>query len=746
MNCYDRFRRRDSLTDLHDAVLKDSITQLERGLMSGVPPDIIDHAGQTALYYACKRGYTKLVEVLLKYGARHDVVDMNGQSPLWIAAKGGHETTVHILLKHGALSDQYANDRTTPLYQASYMGHFKCVLYLTEYDASVLLAKDSGASPIFVAARNGYHRIVKRLLRKGADPYQLQIDKRTPLQTALLYNRTRCVRLLLRKGKESTYTSDMYGWSPLHFSAKNGRMKAARVLFHHIYRNKGEKGLIEMRNTTDWVGNTALHIAIINQHIEFAQYLILKGFDVHQANNFNWTPFLLAIAIGAQNLVSNIMNTQDSSAHMVRGRDIAEQYRQYTILSLLNCSSAETFDLSETCSLPSDYLKPLLSLDRIGLIHYTAEEDVIRSEVETYVRELMHRVEEMNPLFRNHIICSGSYYEGTRVGQPDEFDFMINLTEIERLCKFEEHDNDPAGFGRLRPLTSNQSGKALESYMEPVTQCISSEKVRNKFYQCLTSVRAKVINEKSLSLFKHLKLEWTSGDKRCGTAIYAQWYGIQYASLKIKVDVIPCVTVHGWPRTSITVCPLAEPEFHTIARSTEPDKTYLWRISTSRAEIEYFQKVGVERKNAYVCLKILRGLIPFTCKIAELTYNADELLTSYMLKTEFFHEVARQQKTYRWHESQLIYRVLNILTRLLQDLGVGFIKSYYIKNYNVLDRDESGKLRSFEIQYVQSIVQEVKNKMKTHNSLRTLRRRKTISTGEHERTPSLRNRALSSIM
>ena len=33
--------------------------------------------------------------------------------------------------------------------------------------------------------------------------------------------------------------------------------------------------------------------------------------------------------------------------------------------------------------------------------------------------------------FRSTIIRSGSYYEGTRVGLPDEFDYMINLTEIE---------------------------------------------------------------------------------------------------------------------------------------------------------------------------------------------------------------------------------------------------------------------------------------------------------------------------
>jgi hypothetical protein len=50
------------------------------------------------------------------------------------------------------------------------------------------------------------------------------------------------------------------------------------------------------------------------------------------------------------------------------------------------------------------------------------------NEVEGYVKELVSYVGKLNPLFNNNIIQSGSYYEGTRVGLPDEFDYMINLT------------------------------------------------------------------------------------------------------------------------------------------------------------------------------------------------------------------------------------------------------------------------------------------------------------------------------
>ncbi|CAF4684338.1 unnamed protein product, partial [Didymodactylos carnosus] len=80
-------------------------------------------------------------------------------------------------------------------------------------------------------------------------------------------------------------------------------------------------------------------------------------------------------------------------------------------------------------------------------------------------------------------------------------------------------------------------------------------------------------------------MQWTSADKRCGTAIHAEWCGCQYAHLTIKIDVIPCITVPGWPSSANIPCPVDILNFHVIARSTKSDLTYLWRISTTAAEV-----------------------------------------------------------------------------------------------------------------------------------------------------------------
>ncbi|CAF3927332.1 unnamed protein product [Rotaria sp. Silwood1] len=352
----------------------------------------------------------------------------------------------------------------------------------------------------------------------------------------------------------------------------------------------------------------------------------------------------------------------------------------------------------------------------------------MRQEVEAYVRLLIVEVEKFDPLFRNDLICSGSYYEQTRIGVPNEFDYMINLTGIQLLCNFIDGISDPSGYGRLYPLSTDEAREKLHAYLEPITQCVSSTKVRTQFYKLLTSARALVIRQEIVKQFKHLKFEWTSGDKRCGTAIHAEWYGSQYACLTIKIDVVPCLTVYRWPRTAKIACPLAKPEFQIIARSPKSDQSHLWRISTSRTELVDFLSLTDERKDAYLILKILRYINPYENRIENVIYTSEELLTSYMLKTEFLHEISRYPQRQQWINGGLIHRVASILKRLHRHVQHGLIPSFYIENYNVIDGDDYARLRSFEIKYVRTLLKQVQEKARMID--RKLIRSQTFSASE----------------
>lgn len=65
--------------------------------------------------------------------------------------------------------------------------------------------------------------------------------------------------------------------------------------------------------------------------------------------------------------------------------------------------------------------------ERKGRIPFCQEVSLIQSRVRRVIGNILLEVRRENPFFRTTLINSGSFYEGTKVGQPDEFDFLIQL-------------------------------------------------------------------------------------------------------------------------------------------------------------------------------------------------------------------------------------------------------------------------------------------------------------------------------
>ncbi len=72
----------------------------------------------TPLRIAAWKGYTKLAEVLIKYGANVNMKDKDGSTPLHHAALSGHKEMAKLLIKHGAIKDARDKVGLTPLQRA----------------------------------------------------------------------------------------------------------------------------------------------------------------------------------------------------------------------------------------------------------------------------------------------------------------------------------------------------------------------------------------------------------------------------------------------------------------------------------------------------------------------------------------------------------------------------------------------------------------------------------------------------
>lgn len=74
----------------------------------------VDDDGLSLLHWACDRGHSSIVNLLLSNGADINKQDNDGQTPLHYASSCGHEDVVNILLKAGAKVSIFDSDGLSP--------------------------------------------------------------------------------------------------------------------------------------------------------------------------------------------------------------------------------------------------------------------------------------------------------------------------------------------------------------------------------------------------------------------------------------------------------------------------------------------------------------------------------------------------------------------------------------------------------------------------------------------------------
>lgn len=95
------------------------IDRVEYLLGNGVPVDIRDHAGYTALHYAARNGHYQIcVKLLLHKADINSRTNCGGTTALHRAAMMGHTDIVKLLLKFGADPNILDADGNTPLHKA----------------------------------------------------------------------------------------------------------------------------------------------------------------------------------------------------------------------------------------------------------------------------------------------------------------------------------------------------------------------------------------------------------------------------------------------------------------------------------------------------------------------------------------------------------------------------------------------------------------------------------------------------
>ena len=119
------FERQGGTTQLMRAAHRPHQEHLVRELVAaGAPLDLVSNAGWSALHYACYRGRTRIVRLLLEgkfdgRGASVDLQNDGGFTALMLAATRGDESIVSLLLAHNADTELQTRRGFTALHFAS---------------------------------------------------------------------------------------------------------------------------------------------------------------------------------------------------------------------------------------------------------------------------------------------------------------------------------------------------------------------------------------------------------------------------------------------------------------------------------------------------------------------------------------------------------------------------------------------------------------------------------------------------
>ncbi|WP_237536591.1 ankyrin repeat domain-containing protein [Streptomyces sp. SID5785] len=153
---------------LFDAVLSGDEDAVVRLLRAGVPGEVRDEDGESALYRAAMCDEPGIVRLLLAAGADPDGLSCGTDLPLCGAACGGHVAVVRALLGAGARVDAVEEGGFRAMTWAVQLGRAPVVRALLDGGADPGLPDAKGEYPLVAAARRGSADCVRALLGCGA--------------------------------------------------------------------------------------------------------------------------------------------------------------------------------------------------------------------------------------------------------------------------------------------------------------------------------------------------------------------------------------------------------------------------------------------------------------------------------------------------------------------------------------------------------------------------------------------------
>ena len=618
----------EGCTPLHHAVKEPHVLNAEMLITSGAQVDARDYRGMTPLQHIFHSDNTEMAQLLLKYKGDINAQDLDGRSTLSTAVEVGNDEMVQFLLQDPHISVNLADkNKVTPLHLAAAFKRIELTEMLIQASANLNACDALNATPLHYAAYGGTPEIVTLLLEAGAD------DK----------------------------LIDNAGWLAVQYALSRH--------YYHTALQFGEEfvhGVASSRDHVNVAGNTIEDIILQILPADDIFTLVVPASKVYPEPFGASSPVLDDLVEYTKNKsagtfssylkdmcdVPGIGRTSANIPDIVNVKpEVDDLQLEFDEKELADGNVGPELDdrkpevgnvepevsivRPEACDEEAEvheaelegteagnqnaetHIKPQVHHAVPKVSNMNVEVETMKQCIERFMLKWSEKIADIDERFSGTLLHSGSVYEGTKVGDPNEFDYMLCLEKLAQEClitfdgvteydKITVHKNleEPGSiYGDLFDAEQLESGRVMSAFVDVAKKALTKLDY---------SLVPKELYTEGITEHTLIEDTWAlHGTVTCNLKF--KWVGVYHKQLVITVDLVPAIPVHHWPQIARQASHLLSVDIRSRGCHLVPKAGY-WRLSFSLAEKLIMESLSDEQRSAFIGAKVI--LHPaVSCKI-----------------------------------------------------------------------------------------------------------------------------------
>ncbi|CAC5394681.1 unnamed protein product [Mytilus coruscus] len=512
-------------------------------------------------------------------------------------------------------------------------------------------------------------------------------------------------------------------------------------------------------NTGDKYGSTPLHFAAFHNYEEQIEILLKCGADINARDNLQERPLDTAKRHNSFRCIALLKEADRTAIEhimtfvrktMLRDKTFEEILYGLPETIISSCIKSPQ-DIQTLLHLPlnsKDFMNYLLESYYTRSPKYSSEVESVTFDVNNLVTSLCTLIQKYDSRFEMSVLPSGSMAEGTKIGRPDEFDFILCLDKLNDITDIVMTDNlMKTGFASLKFKTT----QVFHEYL-PFTDA-DGYFLPDLFLRLFYEYLQRALDESHLWKEGHF---YYNVENRMGK-IFAKpvftfdvhWLNSVYKQLRISIDLVPAVYKRGWwpINTDVDKIPLVSLDIkaagcfltlqtkarqnynhdsdcisrtcNTEDNDVELAKKRMLRISAAPAEICLMKSLPNKFRQTYVLAKVLKNVCPcidvetkqYKLEEVNLEYekprrtSPSELIKSYMLKNSVFYILdelkMKNQLEDELDVSEITIKMYNFLLRFVDGEQMRMRPYFLSSDINVFEKSKELSLNKTFILHLQ---------------------------------------------